>query len=143
MDVVAEGLLRMTIEGPGLVTSRCPACDALDDVAGDPEWRDTFQIPGGDNVKGGWVYRDGALVPVVSATTRTYRAPDTLFPISVELTTTDVDGRSYPLRGEVPAAANWRTWHNFESIICLTRSTWSDYIRAFTGDPTGAIRARP
>jgi hypothetical protein len=63
MDVVAEGLLRMTIERPGLVTSRCPACDALDDVAGDPEWRDTFQIPGGDTVKGGWVYRMVGLHP--------------------------------------------------------------------------------
>jgi hypothetical protein len=131
-------------------------CTAFDDVAGDPEWRDTFEIPGADNVKGGWVYRDGELVPVVSATKRTFRDPDSLFPTSVELTITDATGRTYPLRGEVRAAANWRTWHNFESIICLTRwrigdtvghgdiqeCQWSDYIRAFTGDPNGAIRAR-
>jgi uncharacterized OB-fold protein len=30
MDVVAEGLLRMTADGPRLVASRCLACDALD-----------------------------------------------------------------------------------------------------------------
>jgi hypothetical protein len=30
-------------------------------------------------------------------------------------------GRSFALRGEIIAAADWRTWHNFQSIICLAR----------------------
>jgi hypothetical protein len=136
-------------------------CTAFDDLDNDPEWAGQFQIPGGDNVKGGWVWRDGELIPVVSARKRTERDPDSLFPTSVQLTITDAAGRDYELYGEVTAAANWRTWHNFESIICSTRwshSTgsgeivgqgdlqecqWSDYIRAFTGDPTGAIRRTP
>jgi hypothetical protein len=131
-------------------------CTAFDDLGGDPEWAGTFEIPGGDNVKGGWVWTGGEPVAVVSAHKRTLRDPDSLFPTSVELTITDAAGREYELHGEVTAAANWRTWHNFESIICSTRWThrdkvgqgdlqecqWSDYIRAFTGDPYGAIRAR-
>jgi hypothetical protein len=59
------------------------------------------------------------------------------------MTLNDAKGRSFELRGEIIAAADWRTWHNFESVICLTRwecdglvthgdvqeCQWADYIR--------------
>ena len=128
-------------------------CTAFDDVDSDPEWRETFIIPGGDNVRGGWVYRDGEVVPVLSATKRTVRDPDTLFPLAIDMTITDAAEREYELHGEVTAAANWRVWPNFESAVCSTRWThgdlvgqgdtqecqWPDYVHAFAGDPTGAI----
>lgn len=131
-------------------------CTAFDDPAGEPEWLGQLEIPGGDNVKGGWIYREGQLIPIVSATKRTHRDPDSLFPTSIEMTMGDPTGRTYEVHGEVIAAANWRTWHNFESIVCLTRWTldgsvgygdtqecqWSDYIRLFGGDPAGLIRRR-
>ena len=63
------------------------------------------------------------------------------------LTLTDAKGRQFHMHGEIIAAANWRTWHNFESIICLTRwecdgivshgdvqeCQWAEYIRLMRG----------
>ena len=74
---------------------------------------------------------------------KTTRSRENLFPERVEMTLNDAKGRSFELRGEIIAAADWRTWHNFESIICLTRwecdgmvthgdvqeCQWADYIR--------------
>lgn len=44
---------------------------AFDSEDTDPEWKGVMEIPGGDPVRGGWVYRDGELVPVLSAVKRT------------------------------------------------------------------------
>jgi hypothetical protein len=76
-----------------------------------PEWKDALEIPGGDTVKGGWIYKDGALKPIVAAVKKTIRNPVTLFPESVEMTLTDATGRNFQISGEMTAAANWRAWH--------------------------------
>jgi hypothetical protein len=118
-------------------------CTAFDNPETDPEWKGLLDVPGGQTVKGGWVWQDGELTPVVSAMKKTRRNADTLFPESVEMTITDAKGRHFTLRGDIIAAANWRTWHNFDSIICLTRwqceglvshgdfqeCHWSEYVR--------------
>jgi hypothetical protein len=94
---------------------------AFDSEDTDPEWKGILEIPGGDPVRGGWIYRDGELVPVVSATKRTRHNSDSLFPESVEMTITDANDRSYELNGTVIAAAPWSTWPNIDGIICLAR----------------------
>jgi hypothetical protein len=126
---------------------------AFDSLDREPEWLGIMEIPGGDPVRGGWVLRDGALVPVVSASKRTIRNRRTLFPEAIEMTITDADGRAYEISGTVTAAAPWQTWHNMQSVICLTRwecegrvgygdaqeVLFHDYIRAFLGSENGRL----
>jgi hypothetical protein len=120
---------------------------AFDHPDTDPDWKGSLEIPGGDPTRGGWVLRGGELVPVVSSVKRTIRNRETLFPERVEMTITDAHGRDYELTGRIKAAANWRTWHNMDSIICLTEwesegrtghgdtqdVLFADYIRRFAG----------
>jgi hypothetical protein len=120
---------------------------AFDSEDTDPDWKGVLQIPGGDPTRGGWVLRDGELTPVVSTVKRTLRNKETLFPEGVEMTITDAGGRDYEIKGTIKAAANWRTWHNMESVICLTEwecegrtgygdtqdVLFHDYIRRFGG----------
>jgi hypothetical protein len=94
---------------------------AFDSEDTDPEWKGILEIPGGDPCRGGWVYRDDEIVPVVSVTKRTHRNAETLFPESVEMTITDANDRSYELQGTILAAAPWSGWFNMSSVICLTR----------------------
>jgi hypothetical protein len=122
---------------------------AFDSEDTNPEWKGVMTIPGGDPTRGGWILRGGELVPVVSTVKRTIRNRQTLFPEGVEMTVTDANGRNYEIRGTVTAASNWRTWHNFETVICLVRwecegrvgygdhqeVLFHDYIRQFIGDP--------
>ena len=105
---------------------------AFDSEDTDPEWKGVLEIPGGDPVRGGWIWRDGGLVPVVSATKRTKRSFDRLIPESVEMTLTDAEGRTYEMNGTVIAAAPWQVWHNMDSFICLTR--WEHEGRVGYGD---------
>lgn len=105
---------------------------AFDAEETNPDWKGVMHIPGGDPTRGGWVLRDGELVPVASTVKRTLRNRDTLFPQRVELTVTDVNGRSLRVTGTVTAASQWRTWHNMESVICLVR--WECEGRVGYGD---------
>jgi hypothetical protein len=119
------------------------SCTAFDNPETNPDWKGHLELPGGQSVKGGWVYKEGELTPIISAMKKTTRSRENLFPERVEMTLKDAKGRSFELRGEIIAAADWRTWHNFESIICLVRwecgglvthgdfqeCQWADYIR--------------
>jgi hypothetical protein len=129
-------------------------CTAFDTPQISPDTYPGLEIPGGQNTKGGWVYQNGALTPIISARKRTTRNRLTLFPETVELDMTDVNGRLYALKGTITVAANWKTWHNFDSIICLIRwefdgmtfygdfqeCHWIDFVRLAkmkSGDPVG------
>jgi hypothetical protein len=94
------------------------AFDSTEPDRGDPN---AILIPGGDPLRGGWIWRDGAYSPVVAVEKRTTRNPTTLFPESVELKITDATGYELDLRGTILAASNWRAWHNMDSVICLVR----------------------
>jgi hypothetical protein len=94
---------------------------AFDSEDTDPEWKGVMSVPGGDPLRGGWIYHDGDYVPVVSVSKRTVRNELTLFPEAVELTIADATGYSMDIHGTVTAASNWRAWHNMDSVICLTR----------------------
>lgn len=106
-------------------------CTAFD-TPGSPDHYEGLVIPGGQTVKGGWVYQNGEMLPILSATKRTTRDPRSLIPQSIEMTLIDSRGGSYEIRGTITAAANWRTWHNFETWICLTR--WEYQGKVFHGD---------
>jgi len=107
-------------------------CTAFDTPEISPDSYPGLEVPGGQTTKGGWVYQNGAMVPVISSRKRTTRDPHTLFPQTVELDMVDAKGREYTLKGTITMAANWRTWHNFDSIICLIR--WEHEGRVFYGD---------
>jgi hypothetical protein len=107
-------------------------CTAFDTPDISPDAYPGLEVPNGQNVKGGWVYQDGAMVPVIAARKRTTRNPRTLFPETVELDMVDAKGRSYALKGTITIAADWKTWHNFNSIICLVRWEYDGHI--FYGD---------
>jgi hypothetical protein len=89
-------------------------------------------VPGGQTVKGGWIYQAGELVPVLTARKRTTRNPQTLIPETVDMDLKDAKGRTYSIKGTVKAAAGWRTWHNFETFICLV--CWEYEGKVFYGD---------
>jgi hypothetical protein len=47
-------------------------CTAYDDPDLDPDWKGHLQVPGGDPTKGGWVRRDGELIPIVATRKRVH-----------------------------------------------------------------------
>ena len=107
-------------------------CTAFDDPATSPDSYPGLIVPGGTTVKGGWVYQNGEMLPILSATKRVTRDPDTLIPQTVDMVLTDSKGGSYAIKGTVVAAANWRTWHNFETWICQVRWEYNGHV--FYGD---------
>jgi len=107
-------------------------CTAFDNPETDPDWKGLLEVPGGQTVKGGWIYKDSEITAVISAMKKTTRNPETLFPESVDITIDDAKGRSFKLHGDIIAAGNWRTWHNMESMICLIR--WEHEGRVAHGD---------
>lgn len=109
------------------------ACTAFDTLDTGPEWKGVLELPGGDSLISGWVWRDGGLLPIASvASKRTERDPASLHPTSVEATLVDSEGREYELRGEILASGNWRTWMNFDAVYCLAR--WECDGRVSHGD---------
>jgi hypothetical protein len=135
------------VVGPDL----CFQTTAFDSDDLDPDWKGTMSLPGGDALRGGWIYRNGRYSPVVSVSTLTERNARTLFPEAIDLTIMDADGYSMALHGDITAASNLSTWPNMDMVICLVR--WShegqlcygdvqdvlyygDYVRRFRGQAT-------
>jgi hypothetical protein len=122
-------------------------CTAYDHPDLNPDWKESLQIPGGDPTKGGWVYRDGRLVPIVATHKRVHNDYSTLVPTTAQMVMTDATGREYDIRGEIVSANRLGVWPNMDSWICLTRwecegrvcygdlqqVQWHDYIREFLG----------
>lgn len=107
-------------------------CTAFDTPELTPDNYPGLAVPGGHNVMGGWVYQSGQLVPIVKARKVTRRNQHTQFPEFIDMELVDSSGKTYAIQGTITAAANWRTWHNFDSIICLTR--WEYNGKVFYGD---------
>lgn len=107
-------------------------CTAFDTPEISPDTYPGITIPGGANVKAGWVYQSGEMLPILHARKRTTRDAKTLIPQTLDLELLDSLGRSYAIKGTVTAVANWRTWHNFETYICLVR--WEYNGKIFYGD---------
>lgn len=128
---------------------------AFDTEDRDPEWKDVLSLPGGDPLRGGWIYHDGGYSPVVSVSKRTYRNGSTLFPEAVDLTIADATGHSLTMHGTIIAASDLSLWPNMDSVICLARwecdgrvghgdfqeVLYPDYIRRFRGDLSGLSAA--
>ncbi|BBZ15423.1 DUF7064 domain-containing protein [Mycobacterium branderi] len=122
-------------------------CLAHDHPDLNPDWKGRLEIPGGDPTKGGWVYRNGTLVPIVATRNRVQRDYATLAPVTADIVMTDATGHDYALHGEVVAANRLPAWLNVDTWICLARweyhgqicygelqqMQWHDYIRQFLG----------
>ncbi|ORA07519.1 DUF7064 domain-containing protein [Mycobacterium arosiense] len=121
------------------------ACLAHDHPDLNPDWKGHLEIPGGDPTKGGWIYRDDTLIPIVATRNRVHHDYTTLVPTTVEMVMTDATGRHYELHGEVISANHFPAWLNVDTWICLTRweydghvchgdlqqMQWHDYIHQF------------
>jgi hypothetical protein len=122
-------------------------CTAYDHPDLEPDWAGHLQVPGGDPTKGGWVYRDGELIPVVSTRKRVGHDFSTLVPTNAEMVMMDATGHEYQIRGEVVAANRLAVWPNMDTWVCLARwecegqvcygdlqqVQWHDYVRQFLG----------
>jgi len=122
-------------------------CTAYDHPDLNPDWKAHFQVPGGDPTKGGWVRRDGELIPIVATRKRVQNNYTTLMPTTVEMLMTDATGRDYEIRGEVVAGNRIGMWPTMDTWICsarwecegqvchgdLQQVQWHDYIRQFLG----------
>jgi hypothetical protein len=122
-------------------------CTAYDHPDLGPDWKGQLQIPGGDPTKGGWINRDGTLIPVVATRKRVTRSPATLVPVSAEMVMTDANGRDYELSGDVVSANRIAVWPNMDTWVCLMRwecegqvcygdlqeVQWHDFIQQFLG----------
>lgn len=105
---------------------------AFDDPDLDPDWKAHFTVPGGEATKGGWVLRDGRLIPVAQVRKVTQRDPATLMPISSEASITDAEGSTYEIRGHIIAANRISAWPTMNTWVCLTR--WECEGRVCYGD---------
>jgi hypothetical protein len=106
---------------------------AFDDPALGPEWAGHYAFPqAGQNLRFGYVWREGRLVALARAAKRTVRAADGLAPVAFELELEDVEGVRHPIRGEVTARLPWNTWSNVLVYMCQTR--WRSGEREGYGD---------
>jgi hypothetical protein len=122
-------------------------CTAYDHPDLNPDWTGHLEVPGGDPTKGGWVYRDGTLIPVVATRKRVHNDYATLVPTTAEMVMTDAAGHDYEIHGQVVSANRFAVWPNMDTWICLARwecegqtcygdlqqVQWHDYIREFLG----------
>jgi hypothetical protein len=129
---------------------------ANDDPRRRPDWLGLFDVKDEDVFKDGWVFQDGELVRLRSASIITVRDPRTLRPVSHEVNFVDLKNRSYDIRGKVIAALPWSSWHNSICHLCMTRwemngeigygdtqeVQWNDYVWAKRDDQEpGKVRS--
>lgn len=120
-------------------------CTAFDDPAQNPEWKGKLLVPGDNPLRGGWIFKDGAIARIVRASKVTTRKQGSLYPDTVELLVVDEVDRTHEIHGKSMAGVNWQTWHNMDSNINLMRwecngrvthgdyqeFLWPEYIRTF------------
>ena len=94
---------------------------ALDHPDLKPMWAGKFAVDPEKIDKGGWMIVDGKPVAVQSTRKRSTYDPVTLMPTGTEMEITDVNGRTFNVKGTVLAATPFNTWPNLRVPICLTR----------------------
>lgn len=110
---------------------------AFDSEDRDPDWKGKLSVPGGDPLRGGWIWHDGDYSPVVSVSKRVQRDEATLLPESVDMKITDASGLELDVRGEIIAASPFSSWPNMVAIISLTR--WQCDGRVGYGDTQSVL----
>lgn len=111
-----------------------------------PIWRDIYPVDDSlpDATNRGWIWRDGELLGLTSASVRTRWDRSTGYPTAHRVTMTDTRGREYILDGDVVASNNWSAWSNAFLVIGLTRweyegrtgwgdsqiGAWTDFVHA-------------
>ena len=86
---------------------------AFDDPARNPEWLDAYPgLTSASNMTWGYIRQGGTTVPLESAAKLTTRENDGLAPRFIEMTVSDINGRTHDIRGTVQARMPWQTWQN-------------------------------
>lgn len=125
-------------------------CCAMDQASRNTELRGTpFEMPDEKTLNGSWLYRDGKLGRVVSATKRVERDPRTRLPMKVEFSVTDEFDRKVDVRGTLvasngacPVWANSYQHHPLMRWECEGMVTHGDCQEAMWNDYLGWSLAR-
>lgn len=110
----------------------------------DPVWKGKFALPG-NNLTGGWLWRKGELMDVVSCRKKTHYDMDSLYPTAIDMELQVRSGETFVFRGTIVAANCWTAWLNCNCVICLVKwehegkvgygdvqeAQWTDFMRAF------------
>jgi hypothetical protein len=118
--------------------------NALDHPDLDPIWKPHFDIDPDKVLLGGWVYRDGEIVPIKSVRKITRYEPQTFIPTSFEFEMIDQRDRRYDVAGEIVASAPYNIYLNINTHMCLANITvngqsghcdfqdlqWTDFLQA-------------
>ncbi len=106
---------------------------AFDDRKLGPEWADFFDFPGIDNnLKWGYIYRDGEIFNVTRAAKITTRGNDGLSLESIQMDIDDSSGRNSKISGYVNAMMPWQPWTNVNVYFaqmrweCDAKIGWGD-----------------
>ena len=120
-------------------------CNAFDEPALMPEFGNDFPLPGGQTLKAGWIYRDGAVSRIVSCRKRTQRDPVTLHPTTIEWEGVDEHGTRYEITGRTLASSDWSVQPNLRFVVSnvqwecrgrvaygdLQEAHWTDFVNRF------------
>lgn len=98
---------------------------AHDDPALNPDWLGSLSVDPAHLVHDSWLYRDGRLSRLVSASKITRRDPATCRPMKHEIVFTDDRGEEYRIEGLITSSIPWVGWPNQTTHICLTEWRWN------------------
>jgi hypothetical protein len=117
---------------------------AYDDPALSPDWLGKMDNPA-TIFREGWVYRDGEMLRLRSASQVTARDLDRRAPLSACVRLVDSRNRSYDIVGTVVASTVWSQWPNMRAQIGLARWEmsgavgWGDIQEFQSGDYVRAM----
>lgn len=90
-----------------------------------PRYAENFEgvigIPEEQAFKAGWLHRNGETILLTDCVKKTVRNPETLYPESIEMELTDVEGNVHAIQGSIEAACRLSAWKNMMVPLCLVR----------------------
>lgn len=121
------------------------SCTIVDHPDLDPIWKGRFDVPPGETLLAGWVWRDGEVLPIATARKKTHYDTRTLNPDYVTVEFADTRGNKYEAVGTAVNAASTNCWMNINAPVFLARwecngrkgwgesqdIQWNDFTQAF------------
>lgn len=96
---------------------------SLDDPALQPHWAADFDVAETEAFKDGWIWHGEDVRRLEYASKRVVREPESLRPVSVDVTARDTHGGEHMITGEIVASVPWAGWHN--AIVHLGLVRWN------------------
>lgn len=121
------------------------SANVIDDPARNPIWADRFTVDPDHLVLGGWIWKDGRVAALRSASKLNTYDRDTMVPRTIDMRIEDSEGREFEIHGEVRSAFPWNAWHNVHGPCGVTRweldgrtgygdlleVQWNDFVSAY------------